>query len=149
MESKRKKAKKKPRCLRIQHSFASVRACSVASVVFDSLQCYGLQPAKLPCAWNFPGKNTGVGCHSLLQGIFPAQGSNPGLLNCRQILYHLSYQMVFVDIRILNEDSQDVTYGNFDSQTPHQAQRHFLRTALQSDTLPTYVLQRDQVCISV
>ena len=39
-----------------------------------------------------PGKNTGVGCHALLQGIFPTQGSNPGLPHCRQILYQLSYQ---------------------------------------------------------
>ena len=39
-----------------------------------------------------PGKNTSMGCHALLQGIFPPQGSNPGLLHCRQILYHLSYQ---------------------------------------------------------
>ena len=39
-----------------------------------------------------PGKNTRVGCHALLQGIFPTQGSNPGLPHCRQILYHLSYQ---------------------------------------------------------
>ena len=39
-----------------------------------------------------PGKNTGVGCHVLLQGIFPTQGSNPGLPHCRQILYHLSHQ---------------------------------------------------------
>ena len=37
-----------------------------------------------------PGKNTGVGCHALLQGIFPTQGSNPGLLHCGQILYQLS-----------------------------------------------------------
>ena len=39
-----------------------------------------------------PGKNTGVGCHALLQGIFPTQGSNPGLSHCRQILYHLNHQ---------------------------------------------------------
>ena len=39
-----------------------------------------------------PGKNTGVGCHALLQGIFPTQGSNPGFLHCRQILYHLNHQ---------------------------------------------------------
>ena len=38
------------------------------------------------------GKNTGVGCHCLLQGIFPFQGSNPGLPHCRQILYWLSHQ---------------------------------------------------------
>ena len=40
-----------------------------------------------------PGKNTGVGCHFLLQGIFPTQGSNTGLLYCRQILYHLSHPL--------------------------------------------------------
>ena len=39
-----------------------------------------------------PGKNTGMGCHTLLQGIFPTQGSNPVLLHRRQILYHLSHQ---------------------------------------------------------
>ena len=38
------------------------------------------------------GKSTGVGCHFLLQGIFPTQGSNPGLPHCRQMLYRLSYQ---------------------------------------------------------
>ena len=59
----------------------------------DSLQPHGLQPATLLCPQNSPGKNTGVGCHALLQGIFPTQGLNPsllGLLYCRQILYHLS-----------------------------------------------------------
>ena len=43
------------------------------------------------CPWGFPGENTGVGCHFLLQGIFPTQRSNPHflcLLHCRQILYH-------------------------------------------------------------
>ena len=42
--------------------------------------------------WNSPGQNTGVDSLSLLQGIFPIQGSNPGLLHCGQILYQLSYQ---------------------------------------------------------
>ena len=45
-----------------------------------------------PLSWNSPGQNTGVGCHSLLHGIFPTQGSNPGLLHCRQILYCVSHQ---------------------------------------------------------
>ena len=40
----------------------------------------------------FSGQNTGVGSQSILQGIFPTQGSNPGLLHCRRILYHLSHQ---------------------------------------------------------
>ena len=43
-----------------------------------------------------PGKNTGVGCHGLLQGIFPTQELNWGLLHCRQILYQLSYQTLIL-----------------------------------------------------
>ena len=46
-----------------------------------------------PCtAARQAGKKTGAGCHALIQGIFPTQGSNPGLLHCRWILYHLSHQ---------------------------------------------------------
>ena len=41
--------------------------------------------------WDSSGQNTGVGCHALLQGIFPTQGSNPGLPHCRQIIYQLSH----------------------------------------------------------
>ena len=66
-----------------------VLSCSIVS---NSLQSHELQPARLLCPWDSPVKNTGVGCCTLLQGIFPTQGSNPGLLHCRQILYHLSYQ---------------------------------------------------------
>ena len=44
------------------------------------------------CSWNSPGKNTGVVCYSLSQGIFPTQGLDLGLLCCRQILYRLSHQ---------------------------------------------------------
>ena len=51
-----------------------------------------LQPHGLYSPWNSPGQNTVVGSHSLPQGIFPTQGSNPGLLLCRWILYQLSYQ---------------------------------------------------------
>ena len=45
-----------------------------------------------------PGKNSGVGCHALLQGIFPTQGSNPGLLNCRWILYCLNQQRLLISL---------------------------------------------------
>ena len=54
----------------------SMCACSVASVMYDSLRLYGLQPTRLFCPWNSLGKNTRVGCHALLQGIFPTQGLN-------------------------------------------------------------------------
>ena len=52
----------------------------------------GLQPARLLYPWNFPGRDTGAGCHFLLQGNFPTQGLNPGFLHCRQALYPLSHQ---------------------------------------------------------
>ena len=69
-----------------------MHACSVMS---SSLQPHGLWLIRFLCSWDFSGKNTGVGCHILLQGIFPTQGQT--LLSCvscisRQILYHLSYQ---------------------------------------------------------
>ena len=57
------------------------------SVVFDSLR-----PHRLYSPWNSPGQNTGVGSLSLLQGIFPTQGWNPGLLHCWWILYQLSHK---------------------------------------------------------
>ena len=58
----------------------------------DFLGPHELQPTRLLCPWNSPGKNTRVGCHFLLQGIFLTQGSNRGLLHCTWILYHLSHQ---------------------------------------------------------
>ena len=61
-------------CESISHSF-----------VFDFLETHGLQPTKLFCPWNSVGKNTGMGCHSLLKGIIPNQGLNPSLLHWRQI----------------------------------------------------------------
>ena len=51
------------------------------SVVSDSLWPHGLLPARLFCPWDFPGKNTGVGCHFLPQGIFPTPESNSSLLH--------------------------------------------------------------------
>ena len=53
----------------------------VYSVVSDPLQPHGLQPIRLLCSRNFPGKNTKAGCHFLLQEIFPTQGLNPRLLS--------------------------------------------------------------------
>ena len=56
---------------------ACMLCCSVGS---NSLQPYGPWPTRLLCPWDSPGKNIGVGCYFLLQGIFLTQGSNPGLL---------------------------------------------------------------------
>ena len=61
------------------------------SVVSESLLLHGLQPSRFLCPWNSPGKSTGVGSHSLLQGIFLTQGSNesPALAGR---FFNLSYQ---------------------------------------------------------
>ena len=61
-----------------------VHACQVTSFVSDSLQRYGLYTARLLCPSDSPGKNTGVGCHALHQGIFLTQGLNP----CLSCLLH-------------------------------------------------------------
>ena len=71
----------------------NMHACSVTSVMSDSLRSYGPWPTRLLCPWHSPGKNTGVGCHVLLQGNFLIQELNPCLLNllhCRQIPYPVS-----------------------------------------------------------
>ena len=65
-----------------------VSVCVGCSVVSNSLQPHGRQPTRL---LYFPGSNTRVGCHPLLQGIVLTQVLNPGLLHCRQILYHLRH----------------------------------------------------------
>ena len=70
--------------LQITYLVSESESCSVTS---DSLQLYALYSP-----WNSPGQNTGVGSLSLLQGIFPTQGLNPGLPHCRQILYQLSHK---------------------------------------------------------
>ena len=68
------------------YTHTHVHACSVVS---DSATSWTVAH-RLLCPWNSPGKNTGLGCRSLLLGIFPIQGSNLGLLYYRQILYCLN-----------------------------------------------------------
>ena len=68
-------------------SFASVKSSESHSVVSDSLRPHGLFGP-----WSPPGQNTGVGNHSLLQGLFPTQKSNWGLLHWRYILHQFTYQ---------------------------------------------------------
>ena len=60
-----------------------MHAKALASVVSGSVRSYRPQPISLLCPWDSPGKSTEVGSHSLLEGIFPTQGLNSGLLNCK------------------------------------------------------------------
>ena len=103
------------------------------SVMSDSLRL----PGSYLCPWNSPGKNTGACCHSLLQGTFPSQGLNLGLLHCRQILYYLSRQgsllkslvYILVELSIFlllslgfsvyfnNSSLSDISFANISSQS--------------------------------
>ena len=65
----------------------------IFAVVWSSLQPHGLQSTRFFCPWDFPGKNTGMRYHSLLQGIFMTKGSNPGLLTAARFFYHLSHHL--------------------------------------------------------
>ena len=66
--------------------------CVSYSVLSDSFATPWTVAHQAPLSIDFSGKNTGVGCHFLFQGTFPTQGSSPGLLHCRQILYCLSHR---------------------------------------------------------
>ena len=89
------------------HSQASVQPCpspdphpdlTLNCVVEAAQSCPALcdpmdwSPTGSSCPWDSTSKNTGAGSHSLLQGIFLIQGSNPGFLYCRQILYRPNLQ---------------------------------------------------------
>ena len=69
--------------------WCALLSCSVMS---NSLRPHGLWPIRFLCPWSSSGKKTGVGCHTLLQRIFPIHGLNPDLLHCRRILYCLNHQ---------------------------------------------------------
>ena len=80
VQSKKITKGKVPKLRRLQFQTVYVSSnCLVSKSSPTLLQTQGLQPARLLYPWDFPGKNTGAGCHSFLQGIFLTQGSNSGL----------------------------------------------------------------------
>ena len=80
-----------------------------------------LQPYGLYSPWNSPGQNTGVSSLSLLQGIFPTQGSNPGLPHCTQSLYQLNYKG---SLRILEWVAYPYSRGIFPTQESNRGLLH-------------------------
>ena len=109
-----------------QHLLGS-GVCFKVSQVLVAQSCltlcvHGLQSTSVFCPWDSPGKNPGVGRHLLLQGIFPTQGSNPGLLHCRQILYHLSHQGYISCCRLFAPRAKWMnTFQNGDTGGPEAA----------------------------
>ena len=102
----------------------------IVGVVLVAQLCRTLQPnglwlTRLLHPWDSLGKNTGVGCNSLLQKIFLTQGSNPHLPHHRQILYNLSYREG--QINIIGGCRNKVGFlGCLNSWTPSSSQQYFL-----------------------
>ena len=87
------------RFIHYQHVFLGC----VCSVVSDSLRPHGLQPVRLLCPWDSPGKNTGVGCHVLLQGIFPPKDQTRiSFVSCigKQVLHWATCFPISTDLNI-------------------------------------------------
>ena len=76
------------KCINLEDE-AKVLVAQLCLTLYDPMDC---SPPRFLCLWDSPGKSTGEGSHSLLQGIFPTQESNRSLSHCRQILYCLSHQ---------------------------------------------------------
>ena len=91
--------------------------CAVLNQLLCPTLCnpMGCSPPDSSVHGDSPGKSTGVGCHALLQEVFPTQGSNPGLLPCRWILYHLSHQGSLYKGRSLSDSRNEVLI-----QVPHK-----------------------------
>ena len=82
-------------CHYLHYLHHSLKVKSESEVIQSCPTLCSLMDCSLPGSTihgNFPGRTSGVGCHFLLQGIFPTQGSNPGFPHYRQMLYHLSHQ---------------------------------------------------------
>ena len=108
--------KKKKTVCAMQHVDLSSLCVILSCSIVRSLQLLDCSP---PGSFHgvSPGKNTGVGCHAPLQGIFPTQGSNPGLPHCRHIVYHLTHQR---SPRILEWVALSLLQGNFPTQESNQ-----------------------------
>ena len=100
-ESRLLQIKQRQICVSRGSPFSNISHACTTSAVCCAVQCSAVSDSFDPMDWSppgssvqgdSPGKNTGVGCHALLQGFFPTQGSNPSLPHCRRILSHLNHQ---------------------------------------------------------
>ena len=122
--------------LRREGMCVSKSKCWLLSRVRLFVTPQGLQPARLLCPWDSPGQNTAVGCHALLQGIFPTQGSNSGLSHCRQILYHLrglgvgwrlQREGIHVYVQLIPAAVQQKPVQHCKATIPQSEKKHFLK----------------------
>ena len=115
--------------------------CSVARLCLTLRDPMDCSPPGSFVHGDSPGKNTGVGCHALLQGIFPiTQGPNPGLLHCRQALYHLSHQgSPGILKKVPYSFSRGASHPGIEPGSP----------TLQADSLPAKLPFIDYTCVEI
>ena len=108
-------------------------SCLIAKLCLTLLRPHGLQPSRLRCPCDFPAKNTGVGCHSLLQGIFLTQGSDPCLLHWQADSLPLSHlgspqpqlsKIIICSLLCSVLDSFPSVLGTSGKETACQCRRH-------------------------
>ena len=93
--------------------FIYVHMCMLDTQSCLTLQPHGLEPVSLLCSWDFPGKNTGGGCHFLLQGIFLTQGLSLGLLCLPQFYMRSQNEMHQINICFLLLLMKNSAHGQF------------------------------------
>ena len=99
--------------------------CKVASVVFNSVQVYGLQLARLLCPWDSPEENPGVSCHAFLQGIFLTQGLNPYLLCLLHWQVGFFYHQYHLGSPIYKVIEDKLKYSSFFNFNSHSNISHY------------------------
>ena len=110
------------------HCQKTLKPCAVLShlVMSDSLWPYRPQPSRLLRPWDYPGKNTGVGCYFILQGIFLNKGLNPWFLPGRQILYHRFFPIWEAHDKLQPSDEESLVVKSIECSYQHT------RTTLES-----------------
>ena len=113
--------------------------CAVCLVPQSNIILCGSLDCSLPDSsvhGDYLDKNTGVGFHALLQGTFPTQGSNPGLLHCRQILYCLSHQGSPLDITDTFIKDTNYQHGLRNSQAQMAAPLNSIQYLRKKERIP-------------
>ena len=130
--------------------------CLVAQLCPTLCDLVHYSPPSSSVHWDSPGKNTGMGCHALLQRILPTQGSNPGLPHCRQILYPLSHQgspylalftrkyiLIFTDHKLSSQSYSRHSEGfNEDANSQHK----LLQSCQVWSALPRWLSGKELTC---
>ena len=133
----------------VQGSTVCLSAVCVCSVASDSLRPHGLQPSRLLCSWDSPGKNVGVGCHFLFQGIFPNHGWTRVSCIDRRVLYVCYCKESFREWFEVNPESNQLCLPTYFSpllSSPHEPPSVLSTTICTWSASPQYDYVNHVIC---